>query len=475
MKKIVLLTIAVASIFSANAQMLFSLEEAVDYALKHNKQLTANRYEIQKSESAYKEARAGWMPQVDATVDYMTYFGYEAELSFGGEAGSFSPDDYANALKAADAAAGKTPGSGVFDPSQYAGGKAYDASLQAAMPPTKIDMSGTSTANIQVGQVLFNGQLLSGIRAAKIGREMATKNVELSELDVRANVADAYYSSLVLKQTLETIGKSLNEMQDLFNKTEVMVRAGVMEATELDQLKVQLNTLKNTKLSMNRNLQITYNLLRFHLGLNVNEPITLTDKLDLVMGTMEKERSLAQNFDISNNLSYQLVEKQVELSEEMVSMEKMSYAPTLTAFYAYNAKLLTSGFDMNPNHVAGATLSIPVFSSGKRKHKVAQQKVELLQAQANKNVLEDNLRLQESQLRFDYISKYEEYQNEKENVDVARRVFENYERKFSQGVASGLDLTQANNNYLQAESSYLSSTLALLQARVAFFKLMNSL
>lgn len=474
-KRSIMLLMLLVALLGAQAQMAFSLEEAVDYALENNKQLNSNRYNVEKSESAYKETRAGWMPQVDASIDYMTYFGYEAEFSFGSDAPTFLPEDYINAGLAADAAAGAVPGSGAFDLSQHAGGAAYDSYLTSTLPPTTIDMGGSSTAQVQVGQMLFNGQLLSGIRAAKIGMSLAAKGVELTELEVRSNVANTYYSALTLQATLSTIDSSLKEMESLYAKTEVIVRTGMMEQTELDQLKVQMNNLRNTKLAMGRNVQITYNLLRFHLGLPVNSPIDLTDDLDLIMEAITGESALTQNFDITENLNYQLMDKQVELTEEMVSMEKMAYAPTITAFYAYNAKLLTSGFDMNPNNMAGATMSIPIFSSGQRKNRVEQQQIELLQAEADKDILKDNLYLQESQLRFDYVSKFEEYQNQKENVEVARRVYESYERKFSQGVASGMDLTNANSTYLQAEGDYLTSILSLLQARVSFFKLMNTL
>lgn len=475
MKKLFLISLSVLSVLGMSAQQSFSLEEAVTYALENNKQLNSNRYNVQKSESAYKETRAGWMPQVDASIDYMTYFGYEAEFNIGGESPSFLPEDYINAGIAANTAADAVPGSGNFDLSQHAGGAAYDGYLQSVLPPTTIDMGGSSTAKLQVGQMLFNGQLLSGIRAAKIGMLLAEKGIELTELEVRYNVATTYYSALTLQATLATIDSSLSEMESLYANTEVIVRTGMMEQTELDQLKVQMNNLRNTKLAMGRSVQITYNLLRFHLGLPVNSPIELTDDLDLIMAAISDENTLTQSFDITENLNYQLMDKQVELTEEMVNMEKMAYAPTISAFYAYNAKLLTSGFDMTPNNMAGATMNIPIFSSGQRKNRVDQQQIELLQAEADKDILKDNLYLQESQLRFDYVSKFEEYKNQKDNVEVARRVFESYERKFSQGVASGMDLTNANSTYLQAEGDYLTSILSLLQARVSFFKLMNTL
>ncbi len=473
MKRWKLLSIGLLGAVGLSAQQSFSLEEAVSYALKNNKQLNATRYDIEKSESAYKEARAGWLPQVDATLDFQTYFGYEMEFNLGGSDFTPSATDVTNALSAANTTAAGM--GGTFDAAQYAGGVAYESAIMAAMPPTVIDMGNSSTAQVQLGWMLFNGQILSGMRAAKIGMEMASTNVALSELDVRANVANTYYSVLTLEETLAIIDSSIVEMEDLVNKTEVTVRAGVLEETELDQLRIQLSNLKNTRLAMVRNVQITYNLLRFHLGMGVNDPIVLTDDVSDIMDAIIGEKALTQTFDVASNLTYQLVDKQVEVSEEMVDMEKMAYAPNVSAYYAYNAKLLTSGFDMTPNNVAGATLTIPIFSSGMRKNRVDQKKIELLQAEADREVLKDNLFLQESQLRFDYISKLEQYQNQKENVEVARRVFESYERKFISGTASGMDLTQANSSYLQAESDYLSAMLSLLQARVSFFKLLNTL
>ncbi len=481
-KKLIVLLMGVLCYCGMQAQMSLSLDEAVNYALENNKQLKANRYDIEKSEGAYKEARGKWLPQVDATLDYVTYFGYEMDFDmsslYGSSSTSFTAEQYANAAVAgnnAAAAASALGGSGKFDVSQYAGGSAYESYLSSTLSPTTIDMGESSTAQLQATMVLFNGQLLAGIKAAKVGMELAQKSVELSELDVRYNVSNAYYSALTLQETLTTVDSSLSEMKDLVAKTEVMVRAGVMERTELDQLKVQLNNLKTTKLAMARNVDVTYNLLRFHLGLPVNEPLVLTDNLDQIMDDINVEKALNDEFDINSNLNYQIIGQQVELSKKMLNSEKYAYAPTLSAYYQHNKKFKTSGFDMNPENVGGLTLSVPIFSGFQRKNKVAQQKIEVLQAEANQEVLEDNLYLQETQLRSDYISKFEEYQNQKENVEVARRVFESYEHKFKQGVASGMDLTQANSTYLQAESSYLSSVLSVLQARVAFFKLLNDL
>ena len=464
-----------------SAQKQFSLKEAVDYALQHNRSLKERRFDVEQSESALKESKAGWMPQGDITVDFMTYFGYEMEFDLGGGASpNFTEEQYAAAGVVGNVAATAPQvlgrgGSGNFDVSQYAGGSAYGAYLQSTLPPNVIDMGNSSTATAKVGQVLFNGQLLVGIRAARKGIELAQKNVELSELDVRESVSNAYYSALILEATNMTIRESVEEMTALIERTTALVKTGMMEEVELDQLKVQYANLKNSELAMERNIQITYNLLRFQLGLRVNEPIELTDDIKHTLALLLEEKSLSQDFNMNSNITYQMVDKQVELSEDMVDMEKMSLAPTLSAFYSYNAKILTTGFDMTPNHMAGATLSIPLFSSGMRMHKIKQKKLDLMKAENNRELVRESLQMQEAQLRLTYISRSEEYENQLQNVKVAHRVYESYEHKFEQGMISGMELTQANTSYLQAESAYYNAALTLLQARVAFLKMLNNL
>lgn len=468
-KKLYAVLLALGVIFTVGAQeQSFSLQEAVDYALTNNKSLQATRFDVASAESAHKEVRAGWMPQVEASIDYMTYFGYEMAFSFGSTDYSFTDEQMTDAYTAAYAAS-----DGQFDVAQYAGSQAFESSLESNIPATTIDMSDQSTAKLQVGQVIFNGQLLVGIRAAKLGMALAEKSVENSELDTKALVTSAYYNVLVTEKTLSIVELNLQDMTALLKKTQALYDAGMVELTDVDQLRVQLNTLKNTKLSMERTVQITYNLLRFHLGLQVNDPIVLTDPLESFLGEDNVLAESGKVLDLNNNINYQLMETQVELSEEMVENEKWAFAPTISAFYAYNAKILTSGFDTNPNHMAGATMTIPVFSSGARKHKLEQAQIDLDKNKANQDLLKDQLYLEEVQLRFDFQSKYEQYLNQKENVEVAKRVYKSYENKFEQGVASSMDLTQANSNYLKAESDYLTCMLDLLQAKVAFDKLLN--
>lgn len=107
--------------------------------------------------------------------------------------------------------------------------------------------------------------------------------------------------------------------------------------------------------------------------------------------------------------------------------------------------------------------------------KVGQAKIELEKTQLNKELLEDQLYLQENQLRTDLQNAIDNYLLQRENVEVAQRVFQNYKNKYEFGILSSLELTQANSNYLTAQTNYLESAMTLLQAQLKLQKLFNTL
>lgn len=90
-------------------------------------------------------------------------------------------------------------------------------------------------------------------------------------------------------------------------------------------------------------------------------------------------------------------------------------------------------------------------------------------------MVSDQLKMQEEQMKFDLKSALENYESQKKNVAVARRSFDNINKKYEQGMVSSLDLTQSNSNYLQAESNFIQASLSLMQAQIKLEKLYSQL
>lgn len=429
-KTIIIFLLAGALIPGLQAQekLELSLGEALNYAIEYNKTVKNADLAVQEAQKRINESISTGLPQADATIDYSNYLGAEMEFSF-----------------------------------------------QEGTPTQKIPFDPTSNLNFTVSQLIFNGNYIVGLQAAKIYKQITETSYLKTEQDIKEQVTKSYYNSLVSDLSIGIILNNLENTREIFNKTKAMASVGMAEKLDVDQFEVQVTSLENALKSAERQKEVSHNLLRFLLGVEVGTEIMLTDSLDSMLDEFNYQVLASTDFALQNNIDYQLMLKQEELSEKQVSLQKMNYLPTLTGFYRYTNKLLKPKFDLSPKNVIGLNLSIPILSSGMRNSQLSQARIQYETTQNNKNLLTNQLLLQEKQMRYNLATAMEQYENRKKNVDVAYSIYKNYQFKYEQGIASSLDLTISNNNYLQAESEYLMSIISLFDARLALQKLMNSI
>lgn len=400
-----------------------SLQDAVGFAVEHNKSLKASRLNIELQQKMITEAISAGIPQINANLNYQTNFGQSVSM---GETG------------------------------------------------LSIKMEDNFTLGASASWTVLNGEWIVGIQTAKIAKTLASQQVDADALDIKSTIYNSYYTILVCERLVQILQENLDNMSQILEHTQNMYNAGSVEISDVDQIRITVGQLNNSLLSMERTLDVNYNLLRIQLGLKAGTPITLTDRLDDFLGEEGFTNLAIKDFDINNNLQYQLTLTQEELQKKAVSAKKWAYAPTLSAGYNYQYQIVSGGFMTIP-HTATVTLSVPIFSGLQRKSQLDQEKITLQQTQLNKSLLEDQLRLNEAQYKYDLQNATENYNLQKENVEVAKSVLGHYQAKFNVGNISSLDLTQANNNYLEAENNYTSACLDLLEAQTNLLKLYNEL
>lgn len=426
MRRIFLLLLVLLNVTYVSAQQSLTLDlaGARKYALEHNKAMRNAGYAITKAEYALREAIAHGLPQVNASADYSNALGAVISIRFA-----------------------------------------------EGMPPTEIDIKPQSNFYLNVGQLLFSGNYIVGVQTARLYKDLSHLGMQKTELEVISQVTDAYYLTLISEQLKELLEQNLVNLRNLYNKTSVLEHAGIIEKTDLDQLWVQVNTLQNAVSSAGRQVELATNLLRLQLGATVDTEIVLTDSLDDLMNDAEFENFMLRQFNAGQNIDYRIMQQQEIIGEKMVDLRRANALPTLSAFYRYTYKILKPDFDMTPANMVGLQLNIPIFSSGVRHYQTRQAMVDLKTTQNNLEFLNDQLKIQEKQLRFNFNNALETYNNQKNNVEVSRRVYQNLKLKYEQGLISGIDLISADNNYLRAETDYISAMMQVLNSRLQLEKL----
>ncbi len=412
-----ILSIMFFGVAGSQEVLTLDLTTAKEHALNYNRTIKSSGLAVDKSQEALWATIAAGLPQINAKTDYSNAMGAKISIQF-------------------------------------------DENL----PATEIPIKPTSNFNLQLGQLLFNGSYLVGIQTAKLAQKLTEKSLEKTEQEVVSQVTQSYYLILVSEESLQILRNNTENLQAIYNKTEPLVKVGMMEKIELDQLSVQVNSLDNSVKSAERQLEMAKNLLRVQLGVTAETELHLTDKLTDFMDD-QTPSVIESSFTPEQNIDYQLLEVQEDITEKQINMQKAAYLPTVTGYYNFTKKILKPAFDMSPAHMVGLQMNIPVFSSGERRSMVRQAKIELETTRNNKALVEEQLSIQFKQLQFNLNSALESYETQKKNVEVSREVYQNLRRKYEQGMISSLELTTADTNYLKAESDYLMSVLEVLQAR----------
>ena len=440
-----------------NDTLKLTLTEAHKFALAHNKELQNAKADILLANAQYKETRSQGLPHLDGNLNYMTNFNYKVKFEFAPSGETTMPDI----------------NTAVLDEGDF---EILDLLNQMFAPsdPATIAMTDQANAQVTVSQLIFNGQFWVGLKIADIYKKLSKIQLKRTENEVIEQVTNTYYLILATRESLEIINKNLTNLKSTLNHTKNMYNAGLLEKYDVDQLRMNVSQLENSREATRRNLQLTYNMLKIQLGLEPHRNIILTDHLSTLIEEAKK-RIPEQKLVPSTNISYQLISFQEVLHQKQVDLEKWGSAPTLTGYYSYTEKLLTTDFDLSPKNAAGLNLSIPIYSGGSKKAKISTAKVNLDKTLRNKSLLEDQLHLQEVQLKYNLQSALDNYTTQKENVAVAERVYNSIFNKYKQGLVSSLDLTQANNNYLKAENTFISSILEVLQSILALDRLYNNL
>lgn len=412
----------------AQEPLMLTLDSAINYALEHNKTLANSKYAVDKSAQKIKETISQGLPQISASVDYSNFLGAEASLQ-----------------------------------------------LNPSAPPAVIEFNPTSNFKATATQLVFNGSYFVGVQLSKLGKSLAEQSYQKDELNVKEQVIQAYYMILGSERILSILNENKANVQVIYEKTQNLANAGMIEQTEAKKLSIMVTSVENAFKSTQRQVEYGYNLLRLQLGLEPEQMIKLSSTLDVVAEQYLQQDVDSQQFDIRNNLDYKLMSMQGEVAKKNIDLRKSSYLPTIAAFYSYTEKLKKPLFDLSPKNVLGLTLNLPIFSSGQRSSLVNQAEIDFEITRNTKELLVQQLTVQESQLRFNYTNLLEQFQSQKNNVEIARQVLDNMKLKYQQGIVSNLELTTSNNEYLTAESNYTSIMLQLLNAEASLRKINSKL
>jgi outer membrane protein len=426
---------------SQTAAAEFTLQAAIDYALKHNAGYLNAEADANYNRYKKNEIMGQGFPQVNASVDLKDNVKLPTSLL----PGQFF---------------GAPPGTYI---------------------PVSFGVQYVATAGVSASQLIFNSSYIVGLQASKELINLSQKSIVRSKAETSQSVAKAYYGVLVNRERIKLLDLNIERLKTLRETTGALNENGFVEKIDVDRLQVSYNNLITEREKTARLVELTEVLLKFQMGYDLSQPITLTDKLDNAVNTAELASiPQTEKVDVSKRPEYMVLQSQVKLNEFDLKRHRLSYLPTLVAYGNYSTQFQSNelNFDRKnwyPFAIIGATLNIGIFDGLQTNARVQQAKINVLKAQNTFNQVKASMELEAQSAAIAYKNAAVSVDMQEKNIGLARNIFEVAKKKYEQGVGSSLELNTAENDLRQAETNYYNALYDLIVARIDYQKATGTL
>lgn len=433
----------------SSGTVVLTLEDALKIALSENVSVKVADKEIERSEYAKKGTYASLFPQVDATGSYqrtikkqVMYMDFDMS-EFGGDTG--------------EDGSGTDTGSDGTDSGSSSGGG------------IEVGRWNTFTAALTASMPLVNAQLWKSIAISGDAVELAVEQARSSRLEMVTQVKQAYYAVLLAKEAFETYKSVYENAVDNFGQTEKKYKAE--KASELEYTRAKANVASAIPNVYNSESQIVLALwqLKAVMGVDLDMDIDVAGSLEDYVDDMRIDMDENSQADLSGNTSIRQLAIQASQLAKTVQMQKFAYLPTLSVNYSYSYYTMTNDFKFSefkwtPYSYAGLTLSIPIFSGGKRLNDVREAKVQQAELDLQRINTERQLQISVRQYLTSMQTDVKSYYSAVDAVDLAQKAYDISAKSYNVGKSTLTDLNDAQLTLTQAK---LSQSQAIYDYMVA--------
>jgi outer membrane protein TolC len=219
------------------------------------------------------------------------------------------------------------------------------------------------------------------------------------------------------------------------------------------------------------------------MGMPSYEKIEISERLSEIVFNANQDLELG--LDIQNRIEMSQLESQEMLAIYDMKNNKVQYMPNMDLYLSWGLNAGVKQFkelgDLGNRRVwpdyqmAGIKLYVPIFDGLLKSKKIQQTKLKLRQITYQRMKLENSINLEAKQARYNLLSQIEQLENQKENMKLAREVYEDTKLKYQEGMGSNLAVIEADNAFKTAQTNYFTALYEALLAKVDYEKALGIL
>jgi outer membrane protein TolC len=465
-----------------------SLDQAVERALKNNKDLAVERYrpesakaDVLGAEGAFDYFLTGTVLKNSATVPARNVFSGGEEVN----TGTWSWNAGVNKL---------LPTGGVFDVS-FDNNRSNTNNVFTTFNP-----SYDSSLNLSLIQPLLRNLGMDNsrfqLKVAKNNQKISDTQFQQTVINTVANVKNSYYDIIAAIDNLAAQRRSLSLAQKLLDENQIKVRVGTLAPLDVVQAESEVATREENVIVAEATLAQAEDIVKAAI-FPKNDPATWnlrivpTDRPTADKQVIDTQAAidtaLAKRTDIA------VARKQLENNDLSIKLAKSQLLPALNLVAAYGTQgiggtqlrdaageplpqpitggygdALSSVFGRDfPTWQLGVNIAYPLFNKAARAQSM-QARISKDQALANLNALEMEIAQEVRSAARDVDANFKRVDSTRAARVLQERRLDAEEKKFAAGMSTNFLVTQAQRDLADANVAEIRAVLAYSKSQIEF-------
>jgi outer membrane protein TolC len=265
---------------------------------------------------------------------------------------------------------------------------------------------------------------------------------------------------LVSNEQLGLLDANLVRLHKSLHDIEAYYKNGLVEKVDVDRLQVLTNNLETERENVVRLLALNTNLLKFQMGMPIENKLTLSDSITAL--SLTADVLVADSLAYKNRVEFSLGQTQKKLNELNLKRYKSEFLPSIVAFGGTSNSYQNNSFSQlfsqyYPTSLVGLRLSVPIISGGQRIYKIKNARLEVQKSANDLANLQNGINLEINQAKTSFLNGLQSLENQKRNMELSKEVLRISKVKYEQGVGSSLEVTAAETSLKESQNNYINA------------------
>lgn len=416
----------------AQDTLRITLDQALDIALSENLTIKVADREITKQGYARKGTYASLFPQIDFTGSYQRTI--EKQTMY------MDVEGMSGGLKV-----GRD--------------NLYSTGFTASMP-------------------LISVPLWKSLRISGHDVEMSVEKARSSRIEMIDQVQQAFYGVLLARDAYTVFKQAYDNAVFNFTEIERKYEQGLLAEYDLIRANVNVKNAEPNMYDAENTLILAHWNLKALIGLDLEMEVECVGSLSEYENTILPDY-LRTTMSLEGNSDLRQLDLQHKQLKTLEQMQKAQYYPSLALQFSYMWNSMNNDFKFkdykwDPYSVLGVSLTIPIFSGGKRYSDVKQTRISILQLKDQRLNAERQLNVAAKQYRDQMSTCIKQYQAASAGVEQAEKSYAITMKRYETGEGTMLEINDAQLSLTQSQLNLNQSIYNYLVAKSALEKTMGT-